>query len=73
MSRSGYRERVILDANEVSYRVEGESAVGWILFDRTENEGNARMFLRQWRKARKPMKFRLIKVTTIISREVIDT
>ena len=56
----------------VEYRIEGQRDCGWILFDRTPDESYAKMFLSDWRKARLGLKFRLVMVTTTISREVVE-
>ena len=53
------------------YRIEGDSLNGWILFDRVSDEDMAKVFMRQWRRARSYMDFRLVKVTTTVTREVM--
>ena len=66
-----YREGVILNDTQVDYRIEGRSSIGWLLFDRTDYENRAKELLKEWRNARGYMKFRLIKVTTTITREIL--
>lgn len=61
-----------MNDNTVEYRIEGKSSIGWILFGRTLDEKLAKSFFDDWRKARKSMLFRLIKVTTTVSREIVE-
>ena len=54
------------------YRIEGNTLNGWNVFDRTSDDKMAYVFLDQWKKARPILDFRLVKVTTTITREVIS-